>query len=157
MAAGLGNVMFAEGIRALTTGQVDFDTDTIKAILMRASFENTSLTETAKDTWNFMASLPAADRADVTGGGDLIKVIGTTDVVINTTNDMVNHAPGTVSLTFLSVSSGVNCHGIAIFKSATTEAVSELLCYNDFTTTVQGDGGTITVTLNADGLFRCSY
>jgi hypothetical protein len=144
--------MFANGIKSLTNGGIDFDTDTIKAALMKQSFVATSFNETARDAWDFLNDIPDADIAKNT-----FKTVTTCDIVIDSTNDNVDFAGGTVSLTFPTVTNGTECGGILIFKSLAQETTSPLICFSKFASTVTADGGTVTVTLNTNGLFRASF
>lgn len=144
--------MFAEGIKALNSGGVDFDTNTIKAVLMKQSFIGTTFNETARDTWDMLNDVPAADRAKNT-----FTTITTADVVVDTANDDVNFAGGTVTISFPTVTNGTECGGLVIFRSQAQETTSELICVSKFASTVTADGGKVTVTLHADGLFQASY
>lgn len=146
--------MFPEGIIRLHNGTVDYDTGRpIRAILVLDSFLDTTFIETNRDAFDFVNDIPAADRAT-----SLFKALGTNDIVKDATNDNVNFSPGTVNLTYPTVTSGNACRGVVVFKSDTGgEATSPLLCYANFTASVAADGGTVTVTLNADGIFRVSY
>jgi hypothetical protein len=144
--------MFAEGAKGLLDGRFSLTTDTVKCALMKQSFVGTTFTETVRDTYNFFASIPDADIAKNT-----FKAIGTKDTTIDTTNNDVNFASDTVSVTFPSVTDTTVVGGIVVFRSATSEGVSDLICFNKFASTTTADGGTVTVTLNADGLFQASF
>jgi hypothetical protein len=146
--------MFAEGVKGLLDGRFSLTAggDTIKCALMKQSFVGTTFTETVRDTYNFFASIPDADIAKNT-----FKAIGTSGSVIDTTADDVNFASATVSVTFGSVTDTTVVGGIVVFRSATTEGASDLICFNKFASTTTADGGTVTVTLNADGLFQASF
>jgi len=145
--------MFATGIVSLSDGSIDFDTDTIRCVLMKKSFIGTSFNETTRDGWGFLVDIPDADIAK----SGTFKAIGTNDIVIDTTNDDVNYAGGTVSATFPTVTANVVCEGIVVFKSLATETLSPLICVNKFSAEKTADGGTFTVNLNADGLFQASF
>lgn len=146
--------MFPEGIIKMTNGGVDFDTHTLRAVLVKASFANTTLTDTNRDAFDFLNDIPSADRSKAAN----FVVINTADIVKDAANNNVNYAGGTVSLAFTVVTSGTSCRGIVVFKSSSgTESACPVLCYNHLAANVTADGGTVTVTLHADGLFRASY
>jgi hypothetical protein len=82
--------MFAEGIKAMGEGRITFTagaTD-IYAALMLQSFLDVSFDETARDRWNYFASVPDADQA----GGTTHIAVGTPDTVVDEANDNVNFA-----------------------------------------------------------------
>jgi hypothetical protein len=152
--AGLNkSTMFAEGIKAVTNGSVDWDTDVIKAVLMKESFANTTLTDTNRDQFNALNDLPAADRADP----EFATV--TADIGISSVSDNVRYGDGTSTIEFATVSSGNVCRGIVVFMSSVGGAASDcpVLCYNHFTAAVTADGGKVQVTMAAQGIFRVSY
>jgi hypothetical protein len=144
--------MFPEGVVRLHDGTIDFDGDAIFACLVKASFANTTLDDTNRDAFNYFDDIPAADKSSTT-----YKAFGTNDIRIDTTDDNVQFAEGTVSLTFPTVASGNSCRGILTYKSSGASSASPIICYSHFTANVTADGGTVTVNLAADGLFTLSY
>ena len=108
-----------------------------------------------------IASWTRVDLSDPSTFSEMKKhdvVLNTADANNDTTNDNVTFGDGTVSMAYTVVTSGVSCRGMVFFKSSSgTETVCPIISYNHFSANVTADGGTVTVTLNADGIFRASY
>jgi len=145
--------MFAEGVRRLGNGSIDFDTHVIKAVLMRTSFANTTFTDANRDAFDFLDDIPTADRAK----DGAFPTLAAADIVMDAANNNVKYADGTTTISFTVVPTSLPVRGVVIFKSSGAESASPVICYNHFTAAATSDGGTVTVTLNADGLFRASY
>jgi hypothetical protein len=149
---GLGvSSMFAEGIKGLTTGLIDWDTHVIKAHLMKFSYDDVTFTESARDTHVDLADVPANDRM-----GDST-TISSPNATIIAANDDVVFGSNITDITFPAVTAGTTIGGIVVFVSSATEGASQLICYNRFTTSVKTDDTDVKVTLNASGFFKASY
>jgi hypothetical protein len=145
--------MFSEGIKGLTDGTIDWDTDTIRAVLMLSSFGGTTLTATNVEAFDAWADLPVADKA--AGVADTNKTVTVTaDIIVVSASDKLNYGDGTTTIVFATVAAGQECKGIVIYKSGGGD---QLICYNHFTSAVTADGGSVNVTIDTKGLFRVSY
>ncbi len=152
--AGLNtSVMFAEGVKRIADGTIDLDTNVVRALLVKKSFANTTLTETAKDTFDFLDDIPSGDRSK-----DQKVIVTTKDLVKSNADDKIYYAGGTTKITFTVVPNGVSCRGIVVFASlSANETGCPLISYNHFTANVTADGGSVDVNFDANGLIKFSY
>lgn len=142
---------YAYGIKYLTEGSIDYDTDTIKAQLTQSSY---AFDSTKQETHNF--------RDDVTGS----LVTGTTDqtvsakaITINTTDNKV-YLDCTASLTWSSVNPdpAETVGGVVIYKARGGAAsADELLCWCEFASTIETNGSDIQVNFNSNGVASFAY
>lgn len=145
----MASVVFANGIKKLADGSIDFDTHVIRACLVKSSYNTT----VNKDTHDFLNDVPSADRASST-----FKVISSPTISVSASADKVFFGENIVTITFPTVANGVKCGGIVVFKSSgSTTTASPIICYDTFGSVVTADGGTVTVTVHANGLFQASY
>lgn len=153
--AGLNaSVVFPNGLKKISEGTFDFDDATIRCVLVKKSFGNTTLTATNLDGFDFLDDIPSGDRSK----NSAFPVLTTNDIVIDGANNHVNYGSGTTAVSFTVVTNGTSCRGVVFFKSSSgTESQCPIISYSHFNANVTADGGTVTVTLNADGIFRLSY
>lgn len=141
--------MFAKGIQGLCTGRIDWDTHTIRAILVKSSYDSTP----QFDTHEFVSDIPAADRADGTTAQQITGVSS-----IDGAGNDVEFDHNAASISFPTVTTGQRIGGIVVFKSSsTTESECPLICYNKLTANVTSDGGTFTVNFATEGIWKASY
>lgn len=138
---------FAKGIEGITKGTIDLSASTLKAVLLNSTgnaglkFDTLVAFDSILTTWKAIAH----------------KVTTNTAFAIVGSVDHVNYGSGSQVLTFTTVTTGQKAKGVVIFRSGATDAASELLCYNSFTSAVATDGTKVDVTLNASGFGRSSY
>lgn len=145
----MASTMFANGIKKLSDGSIDFDgSNVIRAVLTKSSY-NTTIN---KDTHDFLDDVPSGDRASGT-----FKVIGSRTITVSPGGDKVFFA-GPATVTYPTVTNGLKVGGVVIFKSSSgTESACPLICYCQFSANLTADGGTVTVTFNTSGIFQSAY
>ena len=120
------------------TTLVDFDTDTIKAQLHRASAYTAN-----QNTDDFENDLPA-EVSEATLASVTVSIVGN-NVVIDSAD-----------FVFSSVAAGAACDIIVLYKDTGTPSTSPLIAYidNGGTLSVTPNGNDINVTVDANGLIR---
>lgn len=131
----MANGLFDAGRNAFLNGDIDWANDTIKVTLI--------------DTDDWAATLSTDDNYDdVTAAARVA-----TATLANTSDDGAGTADAD-NVTFSSVS-GDECEALVIWKDTGVESTSTLIAYFDSVTglPVTPNGGDITVTWNASGIF----
>tara|TARA_R110000824_G_scaffold21149_2_gene79117 strand:+ start:338 stop:781 length:444 start_codon:yes stop_codon:yes gene_type:complete len=140
--AGYGNKLYKKGVQHLMNGDIDLDTDTIKCALVTSAYAQVG-GDVNLNTDEFFATAVSTDY------------IGT-PVALTSTN--ISATPGTFdagNVTFSSVSSGTATAMVIYVAGSTPGSDDYLLAYWDDSGTfsVTANGGDITVTWNASGIF----
>jgi hypothetical protein len=144
MASGVYN----EGANQIRQGgSVDWDTDTIKIMLVDDGYAFDPDHDTVSDF--------TADEISVTGyangfSGAGRKTLASCTVTKNTTDDRIIYDAADPSAWTLSA--GVTIGGAIVYKHITDDATSVPIAFLDFTDTPT-NGGTFTITFDAAGVF----
>jgi hypothetical protein len=130
----MASLIYNSAIDEMARGDIDFDTDTFKAMLVTSSYTPN------KDTHEFRDDV--TNEAPATGnyvaGGETSTVTVTKD----TANDKVTIQFGAVSWS----SSTITARALVIYKSrGGASSADELVAYNDFGSDVSSTGGTFSV------------
>jgi hypothetical protein len=139
--------LYAAGLAVALKAGFDWDTDTIKVMLVETGYTHD---ETAADTYDFVADI-AANR--MTGTTD--QTVGTCTATVDSTNNDLEFDG--VDVTFSSVQTGSTVIGVAVYKFETVDADSPLIGYLEFVSSVPTNGSDIDVAFNADGLWKIAY
>jgi hypothetical protein len=117
----------------MARGDIDFDTDTFKAMLVTSTYSPN------KDTHEFRDDITnEVTGAGYTAGG----ATSTITVTKDTANDRVTIQFGAVSWT----SSTITARGLVYYKSrGGASSADEIVAYNDFGSDVASSGGTFSV------------
>jgi hypothetical protein len=117
----------------MARGDIDFDTDTFKAMLVTSSYTPN------KDTHDFRDDVTnEVSGTGYTAGG----VASAVTVTKDTANDKVTIQLGAVSW----ASSTITARGCVYYKSrGGASSADELICYADFGSDVSSSGGTFSV------------
>jgi hypothetical protein len=124
----MANALYAKGRQGFLDGSIDWDTDTIKVLLIDTADYTVDLAN-----HDFLDDVPSAARVGTA------QTLGT-----KTVTDGVADA---ADVTFTSVT-GDPCEGILIYKDTGNEATSRLIAFLDTGTglPVTPNGGNITIT-----------
>jgi hypothetical protein len=130
----MASLIYTSAIDEMARGDIDFDTDTFKAMLVTSSYTPN------KDTHEFRDDV--TNEAPATGnyvaGGETSTVTVTKD----TANDKVTIQFGAVTWS----SSTITARGCVYYKSrGGASSADELVAYNDFGSDVSSSGGTFAV------------
>ena len=130
----MASLIYNSAIDEMARGDIDFDTNTFKAMLVTSSYTPN------KDTHEFRDDV--TNEAPATGnyvaGGETSTVTVTKD----TANDKVTIQFGAVSWT----SSTITARGCVYYKSrGGASSADEIVAYNDFGSDVSSSGGTFSV------------
>jgi hypothetical protein len=130
----MASLIYNSAIDEMARGDIDFDTDTFKAMLVTSSYTPN------KDTHEFRDDV--TNEAPATGnyvaGGETSAVTVTKD----TANDRVTIQFGAVSW----ATSTITARGCVYYKSrGGASSADELVAYNDFGSNVSSSGGTFAV------------
>jgi hypothetical protein len=130
----MASLIYNSAIDEMARGDIDFDTDTFKAMLVTSSYTPN------KDTHEFRDDV--TNEAPATGnyvaGGETSAVTVTKD----TANDKVTIQFGAVTWS----SSTITARGCVYYKSrGGASSADELVAYNDFGSDVSSSGGTFAV------------
>jgi hypothetical protein len=130
----MASLIYNSAIDEMARGDIDFDTDTFKAMLVTSTYTP------SKDTHEFRDDV--TNEAPATGnyvaGGETSTVTVTKD----TANDKVTIQFGAVSWT----SSTITARGCVYYKSrGGASSADEIVAYNDFGSDVASSGGTFSV------------
>ena len=129
----MASLIYNSAIDEMARGDIDFDTDTFKAMLV------TSIYTPNKDTHDFRDDVTnEATGTGYTAGG----VASAVTVTKDTANDKVTIQFGAVSW----ASSTITARGLVYYKSRGGAAnLDEIVAYNDFGSDVASSGGTFSV------------
>lgn len=134
----MANAMYAKGLEAFLTGQINWASDTIKAVLVDTLTYTPNLA-----THQFLSDIPEAARVATSPSLDL--------------KSAANGVADAADVTFSAVS-GNQSEALVIFKSTGVDASSRLICYIDTATglPITPGGGDITVVWDngANKIFR---
>ena len=130
----MASLIYNSAIDEMARGDIDFDTDTFKAMLVTSSYTPN------KDTHEFRDDV--TNEAPATGnyvaGGETSTVTVTKD----TANDKVTIQFGAVTWS----SSTITARGCVYYKSrGGASSADELVAYNDFGSDVSSSGGTFAI------------
>lgn len=106
----MANAWYRKGAEKTLLGQINWDTDTLKARLVKNTYAQNLSTD------EFVSSVT--------------KITGTTDQTLATTT-VTDGVFDAADITFTAVPSGETSEGIVIYKDAGAEATSPLLLYID--------------------------
>lgn len=123
--------MYPSGKAALLGKLIDFDSDDIRAVLLRSTHTYNSANDNLDD-------IASGDRASVTGN-----LSGKT---------ITNGQWDVADFSFTSVT-GADCNAVLFYLHTGTESTSKLIAYVDGFT-VTPDGNNITVTVDANGVLE---
>jgi hypothetical protein len=129
----MASLIYNSAIDEMARGDIDFDTDTFKAMLVTSSYTPN------KDTHDFRDDVTnEVSGTGYTAGG----ATSTVTVTKDTANDKVTIQFGAVSWS----SSTVTARGCVYYKSrGGASSADELVAYNDFGSDVSSTGGTFSV------------
>ena len=129
----MASLIYNSAIDEMARGDIDFDTDTFKAMLVTSSYTPN------KDTHDFRDDVTnEVSGTGYTAGG----VASAVTVTKDTANDKVTIQLGAVSW----ASSTITARGCVYYKSrGGASSADELICYADFGSDVSSSGGTFSV------------
>lgn len=134
----MANAMYAKGLEAFLTGQINWSNDTIKAVLVDLNVYTPNLT-----THEFLADIPAGARVSISPA--------------LTAKSATGGVADAADVTFPAVS-GSQSEAVALFKETGNAATSRLICIIDTATglPVTPGGGDISVVWDngANKIFR---
>ncbi len=142
MASGIYNLFKQYVLDNTTNGRIDWDTDTIKVMLVTSSYTPNF------DTHNFADDVTSevSGTGYTAGGATLASPV----ITLDTTNDRVDVDFADTSWT----SSTITARGAVIYKSTGTASTSPLFAYLDFSTDQVSSNGTFLIQWNASGVLR---
>ena len=129
----MASLIYNSAIDEMARGDIDFDTDTFKAMLVTSAYSPN------KDTHEFRDDI----TNEVTGTGYTAGgATSTVTVTKDTANDKVTIQFGAVSW----ASSTITARGLVYYKSrGGASSADEIVAYNDFGSNVSSSGGTFAV------------
>jgi hypothetical protein len=129
----MASLIYNSAIDEMARGDIDFDTDTFKAMLVTSAYSPN------KDTHEFRDDV----TNEVTGTGYTAGgATSTVTVTKDTANDKVTIQFGAVSW----ASSTITARGLVYYKSrGGASSADEIVAYNDFGSNVSSSGGTFAV------------
>jgi hypothetical protein len=129
----MASLIYNSAIDEMARGDIDFDTDTFKAMLVTSTYAPN------KDTHDFRDDV----TNEVTGTGYTAGgVASAVSVTKDTANDKVTIQFGAVSW----ASSTITARGLVYYKSrGGASSADEIVAYNDFGSDVASSGGTFSV------------
>ena len=134
----MASAIYPKGKEQLLGGNIDLDTDTIKARLV-----NTGTDYTYSALHDF--------------GDDVTAYSGTTDVTLTSGNitltSGVFDCSDTLTWTSVAIDGAKTVDAVVIYKDTGTPGTSALLSYNELASSVTPDGNNIEITINASGIF----
>lgn len=153
-ATGDVSTMYAQGIKRLfsNTETIDWDTDTIKAALIK----NENSFAPTQDTHATLTDVVIANH----------RMDGTSDITLggtskaptkDTTNNEIEFDVDPAVITWNSVASGKTVIGVLIYKDGATDTDRKVIAYGKFASGLATNGSNIQVTFHADGVFTLGY
>lgn len=125
---------------------VDLDADTIKILLMNATYA--ALSDATKQGHEFYSDVSANEVAasgSYSAGGPTLASVTSLQSAGTYTFDAADPSPFTTAT--------IAAAGAIVYKSTGTASTSPLMAYLDFGGTITSTAGTFTVTLSASGVF----
>jgi hypothetical protein len=146
----MASIFFNKAKQKILQGDIDLNAATIKATLLMSGTD----ADTNKDADQIkdLSSLDECDGAGYTAGGETLanktcKVDDANDRGVFDADDV----------TFNGISAGTrDLVGCLIYKSSGTQGDSFPIVYLEFASTLNGNGGDITVNFSTDGIFYSS-
>jgi len=138
----MANVVFLEGLKALTNGGIDLDTNTIKVALVTSSYTPDEDSHNAFDD----VTNEVSGTGYTAGGATLSNV----SLTVDTTNDLLKFDADDVSW----ADSTITARGAVIYKDTGTGSTSLLICYKDFSTDQESSGADFNLAWHANGILR---
>jgi hypothetical protein len=139
----MASIMYNEGNQSLIDGDIDFVNDTIKAMLVSATY-------TPNKDDQFIDTGGASDAVDARLTGTTDQALANKVIGKDTTNDFAYLDADDV--TFSAVTTGQTAVGVVIYKDTGTPTTSKLIAYLDITDTPTNGGDIgITFALPANG------
>lgn len=134
----MANALYDAGRDGFLLGQIDWDTDDIRAILI--------------DTSAYTVNLSSHDFLNDVPGGARVAVAALTSEASLGANGTADAA----DVTFPSVPGGDTVSAVIIYKHTGTESTSRLIAYYDTVTNMPlaTNGGDITLQFHTSGLFK---
>lgn len=132
----MANALYDTGRNAFLTGDIDWEADTIKVVLVDAADYTVDLA-----AHDFLDDIPAGARV-------------ATATLANTSSDGTGVADADDAV--FSTVSGDQSEALVIYKDTGVEATSQLIAYIDTATglPITPGGGNVTVQWNASGIFK---
>lgn len=136
--------VYSNGIQAFIGGSIDYDADTIKAMLVVNTY---TLDKEAHDVVDDVSASRMTGTTDQTLGSKAVNEdTGNTRVEVDSAN-----------ITWSSVQSGSTVSGYILYKDTSTPASDPLICFCEFSSPVATNGSNITATVDANGHFYAVY
>lgn len=130
----MASIIYNKGLEAWARGQIDFDTDTFKVMLVTSSY---TPDKDAHDYRNDVTN--EVSGTGYSAGGET----ATVTVTLDTTNDRVDITLGGASWS----TATITARGAVYYKSrGGLSSADELICYVDFGTDVSSTAATFTLT-----------
>jgi hypothetical protein len=135
--------IYTKGLAKCLTGDIDLNTDTIKAALVVATY---TPDQNAHDFWDDVSANEVANGNGYTTGGVELATPGVT--------------PGTGTVIFDSptdptwANSSITARYLVVYKSTGTAGTSPLIAYVDFGENMTSATGEFKVTLSTDGIVK---
>jgi len=137
--------MFGNAIKKAFEGLIDFDTDTIKAMLVTSVYTpNQDTHDNVDDVTNEVVG------TGYTAGG---QTLANCAIAVDSVNDRVEFDADNPSW----ANSTITARGMVIYKDTGTPGTSPLICYIDFGEDKISSAGAFTATINAEGIFYIGY
>lgn len=138
----MASLLFLKGVEQAFLGQINFESDTIKAMFMNPSFTPNA------GTHQFVSDISASRASNTTD-----VTLANKDIRIDTGNSRVEFDAD--NLSHSAVTSTTD--GIVLYKSTGVDATSPLIVWNEIIEgTLSPVAGTITITVNSEGFFAIS-
>lgn len=133
----MASLIFHNAALEFMQADIDLENDTLKAMLV----------DVAPSADDVFASGPAANEYDGSYTRPTLATIALTD---DDGNNWAKFASATITFSSVGAGSG-NAVGLVIYKNVTTDADSPVICYCEFTASIMGNGGDITVACPTNG------
>jgi len=134
---------FNYGITKIQDRTIDYANDTIKAMLMQNTYTH--------NPDNDFVSQISADEA--TGGTYARQTLAGKTINEDDANNRCWLDADNIT-SFGTVPVGQTLTGVVIFKDTGVAATSQLICFNEFSSSVVTNGGTVGANFNATGVLR---
>lgn len=136
---------FAQGLLQFVRGQIAWQSDTIKAMLVKTGYTLN------KNTQQFLSDVEASRY-----GGATDQTLGSKTEVIDTINNRVEISSGPTTWAALAQSASDDAIGVIGYKDTGTPSSSPLINFDD-TNDVTPNGGDVVYTPNSEGILQLSY